>query len=184
LDNSGPWVRTDPLPKISEMHGVDTLRFRVKSMSEDPVMIRITAAMEQLHSGDRAGAQRAFAELWSEMGDTPDPFHVCTLSHYMADTQDDVRDELEWDLRALDAAGQITDERATKHHASLAIKSFYPSLYLNVADAYFRLRDFENARQNLGKAQSGLHDLPDSPLASMIRDGIERLAHKLGDVDG
>jgi hypothetical protein len=149
-------------------------------MSEDPVMIRITAAIEQLHSGDRAGAQRAFAELWSEMGDAPDPFHVCILSHYMADTQDDVRYELEWDLRALVAAGLVSDERTKKHHASLAIKSFYPSLYLNVADAYFRLREFENARQNLQKAQSGLQYLPDSPLAGMIRGGVERLAHKLG----
>lgn len=164
------------------MHGVDTLRFRVKSMSEDPMMIRITAAIEQLHGGDRSGARRSFARLWSEMRDTPDPFHVCTLSHYIADTQDDVRQELEWDLRALDAAGLVSDERTKKHHASLAIKSFYPSLYLNVADGYFRLRDFENARQNLRKAQSGLHDLPDSPLADMIRGGIERLAHKLRDV--
>lgn len=152
-------------------------------MTDDPIMKRITAAIAQSHAGDREGARECFAKIWLDMGDAPDPFHACTLSHYMADVQDDVRQELEWDLRALDAASQITDGRAREHHESLSIKSFFPSLYLNVGDAYLRLGDPENAREHLRKAQWSLRDLPDSPLADMTRKGIEGLAQRLAAVD-
>jgi hypothetical protein len=152
------------------------------AMSEDPTMTRITAAIAQSHSGDRAGARRSFVEIWSDMGDAPDPFHVCTLAHYMADVQDEVAQELEWDVRALKAASQVTDERAKQHHASLSIRSFFPSLHLNVGDAYFRLGDLENAREHLRSARSCLGDLPDSPLADITRKGIEGLAQRLESV--
>jgi hypothetical protein len=151
-------------------------------MTDDPIMTRIAAAIAQSHSGDRMAARESFANIWSDLGDAPDPFHVCTLSHYMADVQDDVRQELEWDLRALDAAGQVADDRAREHHESLSVRSFFPSLHLNVGDAYFRLGDPENAREHLRKAQASLRDLPDSPLADMTRKGVEGLAQRLDDV--
>ncbi|MGF0175672.1 hypothetical protein ACQF36_35895 [Streptomyces sp. Marseille-Q5077] len=37
------------------------------------------------------------------------------------------------DLRALDAAASVTEDRAKQHVSSLAIRGFYPSLYLNLA---------------------------------------------------
>ena len=95
-------------------------------MSNDALMDRITASIAQLHAGDRDGARASFSAIWRDMGDDPDPFHVCTLSHFMADVQNDVDRELEWDLRALEAAGLVTDGRARQHHASLSIKSFLP----------------------------------------------------------
>ena len=36
---------------------------------------------------------------------------VCVLAHSMADVQDDVRQELVWDQRALAAADPLTDDR-------------------------------------------------------------------------
>jgi hypothetical protein len=44
----------------------------------------------------------------------PAPIHECALSHYMADAQDDIADELAWDLSALNAGS----ERARNHIAS------------------------------------------------------------------
>lgn len=152
-------------------------------MSDDGIMARITASIERLHAGDREGARQDFAGIWADLGAEPDPFHVCTLSHYMADAQDDVREELAWDLRALDAAAEITDGRAKAHHASLSIKSFYPSLHLNVGDAYYRLGDFEHARQHLDAARATLQDLPTSPLADMTRGGVTGLAQRLEAAD-
>jgi hypothetical protein len=150
-------------------------------MSDDPVMARITAAISRLHAGDREGARDDFARIWSEMGDAPDPFHVCTLSHYMADTHDDVAQELEWDLRALAAAREVTDGRARRHHASLSIRSFFPSLQLNVADAWLRAGDRARASEHLAAAQDALADVPDSPLGELIRQGIAGLAQRLHD---
>jgi hypothetical protein len=148
-------------------------------LTEDPVMARISAAIATLHAGERERARECFAELWSELGENGDPFHVCTLAHFMADAQDDVHAELEWDLRALAAAERVSDGRAKAYHADLAIKSFFPSLHLNVGDACFRIGDLNRAREHAKAAEAKLNDLTDSPLSSMIRGGIARLSQRL-----
>lgn len=148
-------------------------------MSEDPLMDRITAAIGQLHGGDRAGARDAFEAIWRDLGDTPDPFHACTLSHYMADTQDDPQRELEWDLRALEAADRVSDGRAEKHHAALSIKSFYPSLHLNLGDVLFRLGEFDRASEHVRAAESALGHLPPTPYGEMTRKGVAALSERI-----
>lgn len=148
-------------------------------MSEDPTMERISAAITILQSGDRELALRCFSEIWSDLAQATDAFHICVLAHYMADAQDDVHKELEWDLRALAAAQAVTDERAKQYHAELSIKSFFPSLHLNVGDAYFRIGDMERARHHVRAAKANLRDLPDSPLTDMIRGGVARLSLRL-----
>jgi len=142
-------------------------------------MDRITAAIGQLHGGDRAGAREASDAIWRDLGHDSDPFHVCTLSHYMADTQDDLQRELEWDLRALDAADRVSDGRAEEHHASLSIKSFYPSLHLNVGDVLFRLGDLDRASEHVRAAEGALEHLPQSPYAEMTRKGVAALAQRV-----
>mgnify|MGYP005854377057 CR=1 FL=1 len=148
-------------------------------MSQDILMDRITAAIGQLHAGDREGTRASFDAIWLEMGDRPDPFHVCTLSHYMADAQDDVARELEWDLRALEAAERVTDGRAKQHHASLSIKSFYPSLHLNVGDAFLRLGNLDDAEKHVRAAENALRHLPESPLSDLTRKGVTALAERV-----
>lgn len=55
--------------------------------------------------------RRDLEEIGGEQGD---PLHVCTLTHAIADVQDDVHEELVWDQRALAAADLLTDARATQ----------------------------------------------------------------------
>jgi hypothetical protein len=148
-------------------------------MSNDPLMERITAAIEQLHAGKKEEAREAFSELWHIMSGDPDPFHVCILAHYMADAQDDVGSELVWDLRALEAADRVTDGRVKEHHASLTIDSFYPSLHLNVGDAFLRSGNVEQARLHVRAAETAVQNLPDTPLAEMTRKGIVALADRV-----
>lgn len=153
-------------------------------MSDDAIMDRIVAAIGQLHAGDRDGARAAFSRIWADMGGEPDPYHVCTLSHYMADAQDDVQSELAWDLRALDAADQVTDDRARQHHASLSVASFYPSLHLNAGDAYLRAGDVALARVHASAAELALQNLPDSPLGDLTRKGIAALMARVDEASG
>ena len=148
-------------------------------MSNGALMDRITAAIGQLHAGDRDGARASFSAIWRDMGDDPDPFHVCTLSHFMADVQNDVERELEWDLRALEAANLVTVGRAQQHHASLSIKSFYPSLHLNVGDAFLRLGDLDQASKHARAAEGAMQDPPETPLAQMTRNGVAALAQRI-----
>jgi hypothetical protein len=142
-------------------------------------MTALMAVQQAAQTGDRGEARRRFAALWEEIGEDGDPLHRVTLAHYMADVQDDPADELDWDLRALAAADSLTDERAQAHHATLAVRGFYPSLHLNVADDCRRLGRLDDARRHLGLAEAALPDLPDGGYGDLIRSGIARLRERL-----
>jgi len=148
---------------------------------QDPVMERIGVAVNLGQAGDARAARRRFAEVWDEIGRDGDPIHRCALAHYAADVQDDVKDELMWDLRALAAADEVTDERAQRYHGSLSVAGFYPSLHLNVADAYRRSGDRERACAHLRCAQEAIEALADDGYGQMIRAGVARLADRLMD---
>lgn len=147
----------------------------------DEVMSRISAAIERSQSGDREGARQRFSELWTELSPDGDPFHRCTLAHYMADVQDDPREELLWDLRALEAAELVTDERARQFHATLSIRGFHPSLHLNLAEDYRKLGDVARAREHVARARASAEALGEDGHGQMIRAGIERLARRLSE---
>jgi hypothetical protein len=149
----------------------------------DAVMERISAAVAAYGAGDRDGARQQLAAVWGEI-QSGDPLHRCFLAHYMADLQDDVRDELRWDLRALAAADDVTEERAQafarQYNGALDVRALYPSLHLNLGDDYRRLGATAQAREHLTLAQGCMHVLPDEGYGRMIRDGIAGLAERLG----
>jgi hypothetical protein len=149
----------------------------------DDVMQRISAAVAVFGAGDREEARRQLSEIWAEI-QTGDPLHRCFLAHYMADLQDDVRDELRWDVRALAAADDVTEERAQafarEFNGALDVRALYPSLHLNLGDDYRRLGAGAQAREHLALAQAVEHVLPDDGYGRMIRGGIANLAGRLG----
>ncbi len=146
---------------------------------QDPVMTRIGEAIELARAGHGEAARPRFAEIWDEIGPAGDPFHRCALAHYAADVQPDVEAELMWDLRALAAADEVTDERAQRYHSSLSVAGFYPSLHLNLADVYRRLGEHEKAREHIGRAQAAVDALTDDGYGRMVRQGIARTAAQL-----
>ncbi|MET4612148.1 hypothetical protein ABIC28_003140 [Rhodococcus sp. PvR044] len=149
-------------------------------MSEaDPIMTGIMAAQELANGGDRAGARAAFATLWERTGPDGDPLHAVTIAHYMADVQDEPADELDWDLRALEAADSLTDERAQRHHSSLQVAGFYPSLHLNLAADYAKLGEDDRARAHLELAEACVSTLSDDGYGATVRGGIARLRERL-----
>ncbi|MDG6106685.1 tetratricopeptide repeat protein [Dactylosporangium aurantiacum] len=150
-------------------------------MTTDPVMARIGEAV-QLHHGQgrREAARELFAQVWQEIGgEHGDPLHVCVLAHSMADVQDDVREELRWDRRALAAAGLLTDDRVARAGVPLSVAGLYPSLHLNLADCYHRLGDPARAREHIEHARAGIGALGDDAYGQLIRDGLERLTRQL-----
>ncbi|HEY0812857.1 MAG TPA: hypothetical protein VGE11_06205 [Pseudonocardia sp.] len=146
---------------------------------QDDVMAEIATVVALAQGGQAATARERFAEIWHRMGPSGDPLHRCALAHYAADVQTDPDDELQWDLRALDAAQQISDERAKDYHRSLAVAAFFPSLHLNLADVYRRLRNWEQAKQHVAMAQAAAETLDDDGYGRMIRAGIARCADRL-----
>ncbi|MDQ1012188.1 hypothetical protein QFZ82_006673 [Streptomyces sp. V4I23] len=148
--------------------------------SGDAVTTRIGQAVMLLHGGDREEARLRFASIWAEISDAGDALHRCTLAHYMADAQDDPADELAWDLRALDAAEGPSEERTARHEQSLAVRAFYPSLHLNLAADYIKLRHPEAARVHLDRARAATDALADDGYGNGVRAAIDRLERALG----
>ena len=121
-----------------------------------------------------------FAEIWDEIGgERGDPLHVCTLAHSMADVQDDVREELVWDQRALAAADQLTEARVAEAGVALPVAGLYPSLHLNLSECYRKLGDLDRAREHLRQAQDTIGALGDDQYGQLIRDGLEQIAEQL-----
>ena len=147
----------------------------------DRVMTELGEAMA-LGAGpgaDRAGARATLARLWDDVGPEGDPFHRCAIAHTLADLQDDVHDELAWDLRALAAADALTDDRVAAGGVAVAVAGFYPSLHLNLADAHRRLGDHERAAHHVAAGTAALGALPDDDYRQMIADALARIASGL-----
>ncbi|WP_338090534.1 hypothetical protein [Planosporangium thailandense] len=152
-------------------------------MSEpDELMVRIGRGIELSQRGDRAAARELFARIWDEIGPDGDPLHRCALAHHMADTQDDVTEELAWDLRALEAADSITEERARQAGVAGSVRGFYPSLHLNLGEAYRKLGDLERARHHLERGRAAVDALGDDGYGRLVRGALDRLADRLGTV--
>ncbi|MER6938991.1 hypothetical protein ABTX24_17870 [Nocardioides sp. NPDC127514] len=138
----------------------------------DPTMDAITAAVTLGHQGETARARQELLAVWDDLGVLGDPLHRCTLAHYLADLYPDPAEALIWDVRALDAARALTDDRAGEHHAGLEVAGFYPSLHLNLADNLRRLGSFETAAEQIGEAEERVAALPPGSYGDMIRTAI------------
>ena len=147
----------------------------------DAVMTRVGEGIALSQAGNRAAARVLFDELWEQVGSGGDPLHRCAVAHWMADLQDDPADELHWDLLALTAADSLTAVRATDGGVTTPVSAMYPSLHLNIADAYRRLHDQDRARQHLARGLAAAEALPDDGYGQMIRSGLARLAERLSD---
>lgn len=159
----------------------DAVAEQQEQAAPDAMMTRIGQAVMLHHAGDREEARGRFLDLWGEIGEGGDALHRCTLAHYMADTQDDPADELAWDLRALSAAEELTDDRIAARHQSLAVRAIYPSLHLNLAADYVKLGRGEAARTHLRRARGAVGVLGDDRYGDGVRAAIGRLELRLKD---
>ncbi|MFI9831249.1 hypothetical protein ACIHIX_26630 [Streptomyces sp. NPDC051913] len=154
---------------------------RQEQAAPDAVMTRIGQVVMLHHAGDREEARHRFLDLWAEIGEDGDPLHRCTLAHYMADAQDDPSDELAWDLRALTAAEELTDDRLAEHESTLAVRALYPSLHLNLAADYVKLDRSDAARTHLHRARGAADALAHDSYGDGVRAAISRLELRLGE---
>ncbi|WP_328388048.1 hypothetical protein [Nocardia sp. NBC_00416] len=145
-------------------------------LSPDSTMNAITEAVALGRDGDAATARIRLLEIWRGLGTAGDPLHRCTLAHYLADLYEDPAQALAWDIRALDAADALTDDRVQRHHAGLQVAGFYPSLHLNLADNYRRLGSWVAAGEQLTAARERLDALPDDAYGAMIRTALTEVA--------
>ncbi len=151
--------------------------------TSDPTMEAIGKAVGLGREGDLESARRDLLTIWQQIGVAGDPFHRCTLAHYLADLHDEPAEALIWDVRALDAADALTEERAQQYHASLHVAGFYPSLYLNIADNLRRLGSFEAATEHIHYAEKHAAALSDDAYGTTIRTAIDEVRQAIDDHD-
>ncbi|MFH9606226.1 hypothetical protein [Streptomyces sp. NPDC017448] len=149
----------------------------------DPTMEAIGRAVTQGRAGDIAAARQQLLNLWSAIGVTGDPLHRCSLAHYLADLYGDPAQSLAWNVRALDAADAVTEQRVQEHHADLHIAGFYPSLHLNLADDYRRLGSFEAATEHIDAAKERASHLPRNPYGDLLRGAVQDVADAIAGRD-
>jgi rifampin ADP-ribosylating transferase len=97
------------------------------------------AVEEQGHSDE---ASKLFLQAWSE---SATDFEKFIAAYYVARSQKDTRDKLNWLETALQLASIINDD---------AVKAAFPSLYSNIAKCYEDLGDPANAKKNHERAIS------------------------------
>ncbi|MEU0503268.1 hypothetical protein [Nocardia sp. NPDC005998] len=149
------------------------------TQSAQETMAAITRAVELGRSGSPEAARNALLEIWATIGPQGDPLHRCTLAHYLADLYDDAAQSLCWDIRALDAADSLTDERLRRHDENLDVRGFYPSLHLNLADNYRRLGSFDAGQQEIDAARDCLDTLGNDGYGVMIRTAVDEVAEAI-----
>lgn len=147
--------------------------------SPDPTMEAIGQAVIEGRSGDTVSARQKLLQLWSVIGVTGDPLHRCSLAHYLADLYEDPAQALAWDIRALDAADAVTDQRVQEHHASLHIAGFYPSLHLNLADNYRRLGSFDAATEHINAAKEHAPNLPPDAYGAFLHTALDEVTEAI-----
>lgn len=149
----------------------------------DPTMDAIGSAVARGREGDVASARRDLIALWRRIGPAGDAFHRCTLAHYLADLHVDAAESLVWDVRALDAADALADERLKRHHDGHRVAGFFPSLHLNLADDLRRLGAFDAAAEHIHAAEQRSGALADDGYGDTVRTAIAGVRQAIDDRD-
>jgi hypothetical protein len=97
----------------------------------------------------------------------------------MADLQPDAVEELAWDLRALEGALEVDDERLMSARMIGTAEGMLPSLHLDLADVYLRLGDLDRAGAHVRSGRESLPALLDDGYRDMINGAFERLTHAI-----
>jgi hypothetical protein len=145
----------------------------------DSVMNRVGEAIALIQHKDRAGARSLLMDLWEEVGGNGDALHRCAIAHQLADVQDELDNELGWDLEALAAADALSDDRLAAAGAAATVQGLYPSLHLNLADVYRRLGDRAHAQVHIQLGRRFCEGLPDDDYGQMIRAALDRVVQRL-----
>ncbi len=150
-------------------------------MGSEPqtIMIEVADAVAKGRAGDRVSARDALGRLWKNVGAVGDPLFRCAIAHSMADLQDNFDEELKWDLLAMEAATSLTNERIREGGGDSSAEAFLPSLHLNLANDYLKLRQFSRAHRHLIEGRGFLVSLGVDGYREMIEKAFDRIAAEL-----
>ncbi len=118
--------------------------------------------------GKRGEAEKLFQEAWDLASDN---FEAFTAAHFLARSQKDPKDNLKWNMEALNRANTIAGEE---------MKCHYPSLYLNIAKSYENLDNRSDAYHFYNLAANYNKYLPSGKYGDVIKSGISQGLQRTG----
>jgi len=104
-------------------------------------------------------AGKLYEQAWNVCTDA---YERCMAAHYVARIQATSQERLRWNREALRYAGEVDREK---------VRTFYPSLYLNVGKSHEDVGDNDEARRFYQLAANGAPGLPEGKLTDMVRRG-------------
>lgn len=133
----------------------------------NPVVKLCAQGIEAEMKGRRDEARSVFLQAWELRQDDVD---ACIAAHYVARHQDTPAETLRWNQLALTHAISASAD---------SIRSFYPSLYLNLGKSYEDLGDTSRARELYEQGEQCIKDMPDSAYGEVVRQGLHNALQRV-----
>jgi tetratricopeptide (TPR) repeat protein len=112
--------------------------------------------------GKKEEAQKLFQKAWDIASNN---FEAYTAAQYLARNELDPKDNLKWNLEALNRASMVYEQ---------GVQSHYPSLYLSIARAYEKLNNVTEAAHFYRLAAEKSNTLSAGQFSDGIRAGISQ----------
>ena len=127
----------------------------------NPVVKLCAQGIDIEMKGRRDEARSLFLQAWELRQDDAD---ACIAAHYIARHQETPQETLRWNELALMHAIRSSSD---------AIRSFFPSLYLNLGKSYEYLQNIPRARELYEQGEHCLTDGADGGYGEMVRQGLQ-----------
>lgn len=138
-------------------------------VSENPIVKLCVEGMSLEARGHSSEAAALFVRAWQT---ATDDFEASIAAHYVARHQSSPETALLWNQISLDRANLASKEK---------VRSFYPSLYLNMGKSHEDFDQWEQAQHFYKLAEVSLSALPDDGYGKMVRDAVQRGLNRLAD---
>jgi tetratricopeptide (TPR) repeat protein len=133
----------------------------------NPIVKLCAQGIEIEMKGDRAEARSLFLQAWELRKDDVD---ACIAAHYVARHQETLTETLRWNELALTHALNASAE---------SIRSFYPSLYLNLGKSYEDLGDIARARELYEQGAQSIDEVPEGGYGGIVRQGLHNALQRV-----
>jgi len=133
----------------------------------NPVVKLCAQGIDIEMKGRRDEARSLFLQAWELRQDDVD---ACIAAHYLARHQDTPEETLRWNELALTHAIRASSD---------AIRSFFPSLYLNLGKSYEDLQNIPRARELYEQGERRLTDVADGGYGDIVRQGLQNALQRV-----
>jgi tetratricopeptide (TPR) repeat protein len=133
----------------------------------NPVVKLCAQGIEIEMKGRRDEARSLYLQAWELRQDDVD---ACIAAHYVARHQETPAEVLRWNELALTHAISASAD---------SVRSFLPSLYLNLGKSYEDLGDTSRARELYEQGERCISDVPDGGYAEVVRQGLDNALQRV-----